>query len=60
VQDDIAAEGEPKEWHHPRVFSEEEEALRFYKTSLRPALQRLHDKIAREMKDGTFLHRELE
>ncbi len=52
--------GEPQEWQTPETFESEEAAMTFYKTSIRPRLERLMAEASREVKDGTFLQRRLE
>ena len=38
--DNVECRGEPAEWRHPQVFATEEEAMQYYKTRIRPALER--------------------
>jgi hypothetical protein len=58
--ENTTCDGEPAEWCSPKVFPTEEEAMRYYKSYIRPELQRLMSKIQNELSDGTFIHRELE
>src|ERR1051325_11529161 len=44
--DNIEGRGEPDEWRDPRVFATEEQAMHYYKTSLRPALEEFMAKVA--------------
>ena len=52
--------GEPQEWQSAETFASEDAAMTFYKTSIRPGLERLMGEASRKMKDGTFMHRRLE
>jgi hypothetical protein len=58
--ENVNCEGEPTEWRSPKVFPTEEEAMGYYKSYIRPELQRLMSKIQNELSDGTLIHRELE
>jgi hypothetical protein len=58
--DNVYAYGEPKEWRTPQVFPTEEEAMAYYKTSIRPALERLMADIGREKSGGKIIRRKLE
>ena len=60
VWDNIECRGEPEEWRSPEVFSTEEEAMQYYKTSIRPALERMMAKMAKEKPGITSIHRRLE
>ena len=52
--------GEPQEWQSVEHFESEDAALTFYKSNIRPGLERLMAEASRKMKDGTFIHRRLE
>ena len=52
--------GEPQEWQSAETFASEVAAMTFYKTSIRPGLERLMAEASRKVKDGTFMHRRLE
>ena len=52
--------GEPTEWQVAEMFESEEAAMTYYKTSIRPKLERLMMAASRKVKDGTFTHRRLE
>src|SRR5215468_2522027 len=52
--------GEPQEWRSAEAFGSEDAAMSFYKTSIRPGLERLMAEVSRNVKDGTFMHRRLE
>jgi hypothetical protein len=58
--ENVKCDGEPTEWCSPKVFPTEEEAMRYYKSYIRPELQRMMSKIQNELSEGTFIHRELE
>jgi len=52
--------GEPQEWQSIETFASEDAAMTFYKTSIRPGLERLMAEASRKVKDGIFTHRRLE
>ena len=52
--------GEPQEWRSVETFESEDAAMAFYKSSIRPGLERLMAEASRKVKDGTFMHRRLE
>lgn len=52
--------GEPQEWRSAETFASEDAAMTFYKTRIRPGLERLMTEASRKVKDGTFMHRRLE
>ena len=52
--------GEPKEWQSAETFASEDAAMSFYKTSIRPGLERLMAEASRKVNEGTFMHRRLE
>lgn len=58
--DNIHCLGEPKEWFYPEVFQTEDEALRYYKTYIRPGVQKMIADIESKSSSGTFFHQELE
>ena len=58
--DNVHCQGEPKEWRSSEIFSTEEEAMSYYKASIRPALERMMAKITRKKSGTTFVHRKLE
>ncbi len=58
--DNMHCHGEPEEWRSPEVFSTEEAAMQYYKTSIRPSLERMMAKIAKGQSSKTFIHRKLE
>jgi hypothetical protein len=58
--DNVHALGEPDEWRAPQVFSTEEAAMEYYKTSIRPALERLMADMTGEKSGGKIVRRRLE
>ena len=52
--------GEPQEWQSAETFASEDAAMSFYKTSIRPGLERLMAEASRKVNEGTFMHRRLE
>jgi hypothetical protein len=60
IWDNVHALGEPDEWRAPQVFSTEGAALEYYKTSIRPALERLMADMTREKSGGKIVRRRLE
>ena len=58
--DNAECVGEPLEWQSVETFATEDAAMTFYKTSIRPGLERLMAEASRKAKDGTFMHRRLE
>lgn len=58
--DNAECVGKPKEWQSAETFESEDSAMIFYKSSIRPGLERLMAEASRKVKDGTFMHRRLE
>jgi hypothetical protein len=58
--DNVVAYGEPQEWRTPQVFATEEEALAYYKTVIRPALESLMADMAKGKSAGKVISRRLE
>jgi hypothetical protein len=58
--DNAECVGEPQEWRTTETFETEDAAMTFYKSSIRPRLERLMAAASRKVKDGTFSHRRLE
>ena len=58
--DNVDCRGEPEEWRYAEVFPTEEAAMRYYKSSIRPSLQRMMTEMADREPDVTFTHRKLE
>ena len=58
IWDNAHCLGEPEEWRSPQVFSTENAAMKYYKTSIRPALKKM---MAEARRSGIkSIHRELE
>ena len=56
--DNVLCMGEPKEWRITQVFPTEEAAMQYYKTNIRPELEKMTSQMG---KSGTkTLHRKLE
>lgn len=60
VWDNVECRGEPQEWRYPQKYSDEDEALLYYKTHISPALIRFMEKNAEKSKNTAFFHRRLE
>jgi hypothetical protein len=58
--DNAECMGEPEEWRSHETFLSEDAAMTFYKTTIRPGLERLMAEASRKMKGSTFMHRRLE
>lgn len=58
--DNVECRGEPKEWRFPEVFPTEEEAMRYYKTSIRPRLEEMMAKVAKGRAGAEVFHKKLE
>ncbi len=58
--DNAEAIGEPQEWQSTQTIESEEAAMAFYKSKIRPGLERLMAEVSRNVKGGTFMHRRLE
>jgi hypothetical protein len=60
VWDNVECLGEPQEWRYPKVYEQEEEAMNYYKTSIRPALKRFMESNVEKSDNAVFVHRKLE
>jgi hypothetical protein len=60
IWDNVYCHGEPEEWRSPQVFSTEDAAMQYYKTSIRPALERMMTEMASGKSGRKFIHRKLE
>ena len=60
IWDNVECRGEPQEWRYPQKYSDEDEAMRYYKTHIRPALIRLMELNVEKSKNAAFIHRRLE
>jgi hypothetical protein len=58
--DNVECTGEPKEWVSQEVFDTEGQAMDFYKSSIRPGLERLMREATRDHKGTTMSLRRLE
>ncbi len=58
--DNAECSGEPQEWQSAETFPSEEAAMAFYKSRIRPRLERVMADAARDGECGTVLHRRLE
>ena len=58
--DNVECTGEPKEWVSNEVLATEGQAMDFYKSSIRPSLEKLTQKVTRNQKDVTTSIRRLE
>ncbi len=45
--DNILCIGEPEEWRSSEIFSTEDSAMRYYKTTIRPALEQMTAQMAK-------------
>ncbi len=52
--------GEPEEWQSAESFSSEDAAMDFYKTNIRPGLERLMAEASQKSSSFGFMHRRLE
>jgi hypothetical protein len=60
IWDNVHCHGAPEEWRSPEVFSTEEAAMHYYKTSIRPSLEQMMAETANGHPGKTFIHRKLE
>ncbi len=60
VWDNIECRGEPEEWRSSEVFATEGEAMQYYKTTIRPALEEMMAEMASKQPKGKIVHRRLE
>jgi hypothetical protein len=60
VWDNVYCHGEPEEWRYTEVFPSEEAAMRYYKETIRPALERMLAETTDGRSDRAFIHRKLE
>jgi hypothetical protein len=58
--DNPEGRGEPEEWRYPDVFPTEEAAMEYYKTTIRPSLERTLTETAGKRPGTSFIHRKLE
>ena len=60
IWDNVHCRGAPEEWRSPEIFSTEEAAMQYYKTSIRPSLEQMMAETANGQSGRTFIHRKLE
>jgi len=58
--DNVECKGEPHEWASNEVFDTEDEAMDFYKSTIRPGLDKLMREATRDLKGVTTSTRRLE
>ena len=58
--DNVECTGEPKEWVSKEVFDTEDQAMDFYKSSIRPRLEELMREATQAHKNATISVRRLE
>ena len=58
--DNVHCLGEPEEWRSQEVFSNEDDAMNYYKVKIRPALQRLMSEIENDSSKIKVTHKKLE
>ncbi|MCI0512325.1 SEC-C domain-containing protein [candidate division KSB1 bacterium] len=58
--DNVECLGEPMEWRAEKVFATEEAALQYYKTNIRPALERMMTEFKQKNTHLKTMHRRLE
>ena len=58
--DNAECVGEPEEWRSQETFTTDDAAMQFYKTNIRPGLERLMAEASNNVRDGVFMHRRLE
>ena len=56
----VVCEGEPNEWRSPEFFISEDEAMDYYKTYIRPELERLMSNFKKNYSKGNFVRTKLE
>jgi len=57
--DNVECAGEPKEWVSNEVFDTEDQAMDFYKSNIRPGLEKLMREVNRDYKGAiTSIHRQ--
>jgi hypothetical protein len=58
--DNAECRGEPTEWRDPKVFTTEDAAMRYYKSSIRPSLERLMAQLKKDRGSVSTVVRRLE
>jgi hypothetical protein len=60
VWDNIECQGAPTEWSYPEIFDTEDNAMGFYKNSIRPQLEQLMSRMKNSSKTIITKQRKLE
>ena len=60
IWDNVEGRGVPDEWRFGEVFVTEEEALAFYVNNIRPELESMTKKFAKEDASSRAVHRRLD
>ena len=58
--DNAECRGEPSEWRDSRVFTTEDAAMQYYKTFIRPSLEKLMTELQKGHRGASTFHRKLE
>ena len=58
--DNVDCFGEPEEWRSEKTFSNEEDAMNYYKVNIRPALQRLMSEMENNASKTKVIYNKLE
>ena len=58
--DNVNCLGEPKEWRSEETFSNEEDAMNYYKVNIRPSLQKLMSQIEKDSSKTKVTYNKLE
>ena len=58
--DNVDCIGQPKEWRSEEVFSNEDDAMNYYKINIRPLLQGLMSKMKNDSPKTKFIYNKLE
>ena len=58
--DNEQCRGEPEEWRDPKVFTSEDEAMHYYKSTIRPSLEKLMNQFKKSRRGVSGFHRKLE
>ena len=58
--DNAECRSEPEEWRDPKVFTSEEAAMHYYKSAIRPSLEKLMNQLKKSRRGVSGFHRKLE
>ncbi len=60
--DNVDCIGEPQEWRSEETFSNEDDAMNYYKVNIRPSLQKLMSKMENDLSKSKskFIYKKLE